>query len=74
MSPAEELDERARQIIGLRGVADRLVADHQPDERGRCRGCRTHSGGPVWPCSLYGLGRRAKTLDALPILSEGGVE
>lgn len=45
----------ARELANLPGVAQRLLAEHLPDGRGRCRACtRPGTGipGTAWPCAL----------------------
>lgn len=48
--------ELAVQLGRLDGVAQRLLATHVPDPRGRCRGCTTAGTGlpgAGWPCALH---------------------
>lgn len=45
------------------GVAARLIADHQRDSRGYCRGCQLpQAGAQVWPCTLFTSATQAEKL------------
>jgi hypothetical protein len=60
-------DELAAAIALLPRAAERLLADHVDDGRGRCRRCTL--GGQsghhhLWPCRLHDLARRGLTLAA----------
>jgi hypothetical protein len=63
----------AGELARMPDVVARLVAAHQPDEHGLCRGCTTPGvGTPLvrWPCGLHGLAAEAAqvavTLDPTP--------
>ena len=50
------MSDVARELAGLPGVAQRLLALHVPDGRGKCRACtRPGTGlpGAPWPCPLH---------------------
>ncbi len=45
------------------GSADRLLADHVPDARGRCHACDLpQTAAPPWPCTLTVYAREARGL------------
>ncbi|MGI5129083.1 hypothetical protein ACQEVB_19920 [Pseudonocardia sp. CA-107938] len=49
------MSELAEALAAQPEVVARLLADHVPDEKGRCRGCtRPGTGTPMgwWPCTL----------------------
>jgi hypothetical protein len=57
------LTEAVRFIAAQPGGADRLLARHQPDKHGRCRGCTTPGTGTPdkrWPCSIFTLATNAQ--------------
>ena len=54
--------EASRFIAAQAGGPERLLRRHQPDERGRCRGCTTPGTGTPqrqWPCSTAVLAQAA---------------
>lgn len=41
----------------------RVLAEHAPDERGRCQTCRNEQGvSATWPCATYGIAEQAKQI------------
>ena len=71
--PVTGVDGIARELAGLPGIVERLLAVHVPDPHGRCRGCTTAGTGvpgAVWPCSLHfyasaaqGINRRRRPVE-----------
>ncbi len=58
------VSELALEIVEFDGVADRLIAAHVDDGRGYCGGCWfPQTPAPIWPCTLYAVGRQARELD-----------
>jgi hypothetical protein len=59
-------DELAAALASLPGTAERLLADHVDDGRGRCRRCTIggQAGHHLWPCRLHDLARRGLALTA----------
>lgn len=52
-------------LAGMPDVVARLLAEHRPDARARCRACRTPgtgTPGAPWPCTLARLARAAQAL------------
>ena len=51
-------------ICGQDGMAERLLAQHVDDGRGRCRACPVggQQGYQRWPCTIVVHARNAKTL------------
>lgn len=63
MNDNEEWHQLAAALRAMPGVVERLVADHVPDELGRCRGCTTPGTGRpnrAWPCSIRKLADDAR--------------
>lgn len=72
LTTGPDLDALAEQVARFPGdAAGRLIAVHQADEQGRCRGCWSQNGGARWPCTPYLIGARVQ---ALPNLSASGVD
>ncbi|OLT21873.1 hypothetical protein BJF78_33740 [Pseudonocardia sp. CNS-139] len=56
------IDELAVFIAAETGMADRILAAHVPDVRGRCCGCPNSSTGNMpWPCALRAAAVGAQT-------------
>lgn len=50
------MSDLARELAGLAGVPQRLLALHVPDRHRRCRACTTPGTGipsAPWPCVLH---------------------
>jgi hypothetical protein len=59
------MTELARALAAQPDVVARLIADHVPDDKGRCRGCtRPGTGTPMdyWPCTLSTAADAARIL------------
>lgn len=55
------------QLSRMDELTGRLLAAHQPDGDGRCRGCTTPGRGTPqarWPCGLYRLANEARSATA----------
>jgi hypothetical protein len=64
-------DGIARELAGLPGTVQRLLALHVPDPHGRCRGCTTPGTGmpgAAWPCSLHFYATAAQEIRQQPIV------
>ncbi|MBC8090490.1 MAG: hypothetical protein H7Y15_00785 [Pseudonocardia sp.] len=59
-SVSECSDQAARLVARNPGAAQRLLAAHPPDRRGRCSGCGHKP--PQWPCALVAVAERAREL------------
>jgi hypothetical protein len=58
------VSELALVVVECEGVAARLMAAHVDDGRGHCRGCwLPQAPPPIWPCTLFAVGREARKLD-----------
>jgi hypothetical protein len=59
------MTELARALAAQPDVVARLLTDHVPDDKGRCRGCtRPGTGTPMdyWPCTLSTAADAARIL------------
>ena len=59
------MTELARALAAQPDVVARLIAEHVPDDKGRCRGCtRPGTGTPMdyWPCTLSTAADAARVL------------
>jgi hypothetical protein len=52
-------------ILSQPGMAERLMAEHSDDGRGRCRGCPVggQRGRHAWPCTIYQAAEEAQRLE-----------
>lgn len=67
MSAASEVVREAGRLLAAGGAWRTLLDRHVADSGGRCRGCRSSSGGaPVWPCALRAIAEEARRIAALP--------
>jgi len=58
----DTLRELVAELVPLVRLWQQLLADHQPDHRGRCRACTEGGTGravTTWPCPLYRLAGQA---------------
>lgn len=61
------LDEAVLFIARQPGGPHRLLSEHRPDDRGRCRGCTAPGTGiphASWPCAMAVLANAARKLCA----------
>lgn len=66
------VDGIARELAGLPGTTQRLLALHVSDGHGRCRGCTTPGTGRpggAWPCGLHFYATAAEQIRAEEIRS-----
>jgi hypothetical protein len=51
-------------ILGQPGMAERLIAEHEDDGRGRCRGCPVggQRGQHSWPCTIRQAAEEAESI------------
>ena len=54
-----------QMILSQPGMAERLIAEHADDGRGRCRGCPVggQRGRHSWPCTIWQAAEEAQKLD-----------
>lgn len=53
----------AQVMSGMPDVWRRVLAEHVPDERGRCHACRDERGiSAPWPCVTRGIAEQAKRI------------
>lgn len=53
----------AQVMSGMPDVWRRVLAEHEPDERGRCLACRNEQGiSAEWPCVTRGIAEQAKRI------------
>jgi len=52
-------------ILGQPGMAERLIAEHADDGRGRCRGCPVggQRGQHSWPCTIRQAADEAERIE-----------
>jgi hypothetical protein len=54
-----------QMILSQPGMAERLIAEHADDGRGRCRGCPVggQRGRHSWPCTIRQAAEEAQKLE-----------
>jgi hypothetical protein len=60
----------AVELAPMVGVWRRLLEEHQPDGRGRCRSCTRGGTGIsaiVWPCTLFAVAEHARRYHERPV-------
>jgi len=59
------LNPLVQMILGEPGMADRLIAEHSDDGRGRCRGCPVggQRGQHTWPCTIRQAADEAERIE-----------
>ena len=55
----------AVELTRMPATVDRILADHTPDERGKCKGCHTDDRRrEPWPCVVRWAAERAQAINS----------